>query len=72
VEIAKKEWPQLWPNLLENLVKLSETSNAPFLVLRRLVEDVVTLGVSSDFIESLFLRNFVFSCIFLNRLFIFF
>jgi len=47
VEIAKKEWPQLWPTLVPELCVVAEVAacNTPFLILRRLVEDVGTLQV---------------------------
>lgn len=45
VEIAKREWPQRWPNLLEQLIDVSKLGEAQaeliFLILRTLPEEIM-------------------------------
>ncbi|VDK17606.1 unnamed protein product, partial [Anisakis simplex] len=46
--MIEHEWPQNWPELFDQLDQLSSTSTIhaqlPFIILQRLIEDVITMG----------------------------
>ncbi|CAG7835244.1 unnamed protein product [Allacma fusca] len=49
VEIAKREWPQLWPDLVPSLFTLGKRSILAYIVLRRLFEDIALCQEEDSF-----------------------